>query len=220
MRTETLDDFVAAVFAERGGEDAFTVVQRRLVFALAAAMKQPTETDIVAVARILDQLPPIVGARSDGPHHADMSRLDDDELDQLETLMAKCSVPGADSPVFRDSLVVDLSRQVDDLQRELSERDRLLGILEQQVHVENRLARNAFDAAKDAQAEVVALKVTLADAVKRVTPHPSPSDNPGRVGDYPPVPTNVIPLVGNGSAAINAGIRERYPHMSFPGDWR
>jgi hypothetical protein len=60
----TTRDLTDAIIAERGGEQNFSAVQRRVAMALSAALAHPDKVDPSAVAKLVDQLPPLSHSRS------------------------------------------------------------------------------------------------------------------------------------------------------------
>jgi hypothetical protein len=225
---KTLDDFADAVVAERGGAAAFSAVQRRLVLALAAALKTPAAIEPLAVSRILAELPPVV-QRADG-QHLDPSRLDDNELAALTALLRKA---GTDTPPESGSPQEQIARLLADcsqLHRDLNHaRDQMRIALESEavyrracdglladnarLDTENRALRGQHGVAPRIDGNGSGLS------------QQGPAENSHQLLDgarpSPIVeqPSNVISLCDAVNAPVVRGdLRSRYPDVDFGSD--
>jgi hypothetical protein len=210
----TLDEFVDAVYAERGGQDAFSVVQKRLVYALAAAMKTPTEIDPLTVSRILSELPPIVKPVVGGDY-LDVTKLSDDELSALDSMYAKA---GTNDPPEPGSPQAQINTLLDDNAKLLRELDL--------ARDQERIARDGEKIYKDLldganvhcnrlEAQLAEVKVAIAGGSKDTGVDPNPHVEP-RQGL--PEASNIVPFDPVNAPVVTLPLAERYPGM-VPDRW-
>ena len=218
----TLADVLSAVIAERGGEQCFDASQRLIVrgFVRAAALVNEGDTSkLGAMASLAELLPPKVGDSRGS--YVDMARLTDEDLDRLIDMHDRAGCEVAPEP---GSLAEQLNEALgwnEELNALVARKADLLRIAEAEIEIHRQLAATA-------QAENEALRGRLQEAIEalRVGYQRGGSENASLAdpslgpGSAPGRPSNVVPFIGNGSAAISTPLEDRYPSGLPPvGRW-
>jgi hypothetical protein len=202
---QTTKDLTDAIIAERGGEQAFSAVQRRVAMALSAALANPKDVDPAAIAKLVDQLPPIVS----GTGRFDVDDLSDAELTFLKALYDRH--PKLAPPLDKDSFEAKLLAAQTETEYWRSECESLtarLGYRENSEVAAHRVAeaeRAAFSAGYEAGK---AAAVPMVGTDDRVVHAPVEPEN--GLSENPILPSNVRPIRPSG-LEVTTSLSQRYP---------
>jgi hypothetical protein len=197
----TTRDLYAAIVAERGGASAFSAVADRIAIALAHALSNPQSIDGPLVARLVDQLPPLVA-----PHgaviHESYASATDEQLDEAERALQAIAVPGAPEPnaIVRELNIALCS--IDDLRAGEREAVRLRDIAEQSEAMWRRMHAEANGELERVRVELDRVQLQLGKVAAASIAPSTVSNETRKVSNAPP--SNVVPLNKYGAlAAVN-----------------
>jgi hypothetical protein len=216
--TITLEQFVDTVYRERGGEDAFSVVQKRLVAVLASALKDPTDVDVQSVARILSELPPVVTRQNS---EIVPSLCTDDELRVLDGYFERVGTTPAPPPVGDAARIAELIEQNATLAQTIVHQRARIESSETACEAwerkwEERGAEYARLAAQLDEVKAAISRQGVSDIGQSEKTHHGPRQ--GLTEASSDRSSNVVPLTD--AQRVNAPIvslplRERYPDVDF-----
>jgi hypothetical protein len=200
----TAGDLCDAIIAERGGEAAFSVVQKRIAIALAHALATPSKVDPGTVTKMLEQLPPVVVVPQtllQCVQDIDPADLSDVELTVLTEIIARrvkmMPPPAPPTPGSLEAKLADAEHQASFWRTEAESLHARLGSAENQLEIKERLHR---DEVRKLREEIAALR---------------PASEPpviDAVAERPALPSNVVPHPrSNGGLEVTTSLRERYP---------
>jgi hypothetical protein len=202
----TAGDLCDAIIAERGGDAAFSVVQKRIAIALAHALATPSKVDPGTVTKMLDQLPPVTVVPQtllQSVQEIDVAGLSDVELTVLTEIVARHvkSMPplAPPTPGSLEAKLVDAEHQASFWRTEAESLHARLQSAENQLAIKERL--HADEVRK------------LHDELASLRPASEPPVIEGTVTSPAlPSPSNVIPHPrSNGGLEVTTSLRERYP---------